>query len=287
MSSLCLHWRSLFSPGYFYDAHDGRHSVFYLIQFDASIRDGAWWPRWAMHHIQGYGYPTFLIQAPLGLYLGEFFVLLGAGFTTAAKLSWAVGMFAGVWGMYALVRHWLSSPLSGGSGTSVRAQHDDLPLSAAADIGVPDDRRWVPLAALAAGVLYAYFPYHVVDMYVRGALNDTLLLSWLPWLFLVFDRLLVLGTTCGWQRRLGLSILVLGGTLLTHTFALLSIVPLLVSLVIFRLVQAWRQVGRPLAAHRAGFGGWAGWTAALLYLYRPAAGRRPLLAAAGVRHRYL
>ena len=54
----------LFAPGYIYDAHDGRHSVFYLIQFDASLRDGAWWPRWAMHHIQGYGYPTFLIQAP-------------------------------------------------------------------------------------------------------------------------------------------------------------------------------------------------------------------------------
>ena len=121
----------LFSPGYFYDAHDGRHSVFYLIQFDASIRDGAWWPRWAMHHIQGLGYPTFLIQAPLGLYLGEFFVLLGAGFTTAAKLSWAVGMFAGVWGMYALVRHWLSGPSVGGSGMSVQAQRDDLPLSAA------------------------------------------------------------------------------------------------------------------------------------------------------------
>lgn len=87
----------LLSPGYFYDAHDGRHSVFYLIQFDASIHDGAWWPRWAMHHIQGYGYPTFLIQAPLGLYLGEVFVLLGAGFTMAAKLSWVVGTLAGVW----------------------------------------------------------------------------------------------------------------------------------------------------------------------------------------------
>ena len=105
----------LFSPGYFYDAHDGRHSVFYLIQFDASIRDGAWWPRWAMHHIQGLGYPTFLIQAPLGLYLGEFFVLLGAGFTTAAKLSWAAGMFAGVWGMYALVRHLAEWPVISGA----------------------------------------------------------------------------------------------------------------------------------------------------------------------------
>ena len=128
-----------------------------------------------------------------------------------------------------------------------------------ADTGVPDDRRWVPLAALAAGVLYAYFPYHLVDMYVRGALNDTLLLAWLPWLFLVFDRLLLLGTAHGWQRRLGLSILVLGGTLLTHTFALLSIVPLLVSLVIFRLAQAWQQLGAPwrrtLLALAGGLGG--------------------------------
>ena len=57
----------------------------------------------------------------------------------------------------------------------------------------PIGRRWVALAALAAGVLYVYFPYHLVDIYVRGALNDSLLLAWLPWLFLVFDRLL-LGT---------------------------------------------------------------------------------------------
>ncbi|HMN30892.1 MAG TPA: hypothetical protein PKE45_22245, partial [Caldilineaceae bacterium] len=66
----------LWSPGYFYDAHDGRHSVFYQVMFDASLRDGAWWPRWAMHHNQGYGYPTFIILAPIGFYLTELFVLL-------------------------------------------------------------------------------------------------------------------------------------------------------------------------------------------------------------------
>jgi hypothetical protein len=219
----------LLSPGYFYDAHDGRHSVFYLIQFDASLRDGAWWPRWAMHHIQGLGYPTFLIQAPLGFYLGELFVLLGASFTGAAKLTWAAGTLAGAWGMYALLRHWLHG------------------------------QRWAAPAALAGGVLYVYFPYHLVNMYVRGALNDTLLLAWLPWLFLVFDRLLVLGATRGWQARLGTAMLVLAGTLLTHTFALLSIVPLLISLVLFRLGQAWGQGGLPwrqtLLALGGGLGG--------------------------------
>jgi hypothetical protein len=222
----------LLAPGYFYAAHDGRHSVFYLIQFDASLRDGALWPRWAMHHIQGLGYPTFLIQAPLGFYLGELFVLLGFSFTAAAKWSWAVGTLAGAWGMYALVRHWL-------------AGHGTAPLRS--------------LAAVAAGVFYVYFPYHLANMYVRGALNDTLLLAWLPWLFLVFDRLLLRGTDKGWQRRLALAILLLGGTLLTHTFALLSIVPLLVSFVLFRLGEAWVRNGLPwrrtLLALGGGLGG--------------------------------
>jgi hypothetical protein len=241
----------LFAPGYYYDAHDGRHSVFYLMQFDASLRDGAWWPRWAMHHIQGYGYPTFLIQAPLGFYLGEIFVLAGAGFTLAAKLSWAVGTFVGAWGMYVLTRHWISCWAYDGSG----AWAGEWAGRAAAERTFDLQR----LAALAAGVLYVYFPYHLVNMYVRGALNDTLLLAWLPWLFWAFDRLLVHGAARGWQRRLGTAMLVLSGTLLTHTFALISIVPLLVSLVLFRLFQAWLHSGFPwrrtLLALGAGFGG--------------------------------
>ncbi len=210
----------LLAPGYFYAAHDGRHSVFYLLQFDASLRDGALWPRWAMHHIQGYGYPTFLIQAPLGFYLGEIFVLLGASFTLAAKLTWATGLLASAWGMYALARHWLTGGETVDTG-------DRLDL-----------RR---LTAVVAGLLYVYFPYHLADMYVRGALNDTLLLAWLPWLFLAFDRLLLGGATSGWPRRLGVAVLVLAGTLLTHTFALLSLAPLLVTFVLFRLAQAWRR----------------------------------------------
>jgi hypothetical protein len=248
----------LLSPGYFYDAHDGRHSVFYLVQFDAALHDGAWWPRWAMHHIQGYGYPTFLIQAPLGLYLGELFVLLGAGFTLAAKLSWAVGTLAGAWGMYALVRHWLtphdllSTPHAG---SYTGHANMSLPDAASEQSG---RNPWVAPAALAAGVLYVYFPYHLVDMYVRGALNDALLLAWLPWLFLAFDRLLLLGTANGWQARLGVAVLVLAGTLLTHTFALLSIVPLLISLVLFRLGQVWRRSSPPWRRTLLGLAGGLG-----------------------------
>jgi hypothetical protein len=121
--------------------------------------------------------------------------------------------------MYALVGHWLAAhPLTRSPAHS--------------------------LAALVAGVLYVYFPYHIADLYVRGALNDALLLGWLPWLFLAFDRLLLGGLGRGWGRRLAVAMLLLAGTLLTHTFALLSLAPLLVSFVIFRLGAIWWTASR-------------------------------------------
>lgn len=214
----------LFAPGYFYSAHDGRHSVFYLAMFDASIRDGALWPRWAMHHIQGYGYPTFIIQAPLGFYLGEIFVLLGAGYTLAAKLTWAVGFLASAWGMYALVLHW------------TRTTEAQIPTP-----GHARQLNRARLAALLAGLVYVFVPYHLVGIYVRGALNDTLLFAWMPWVLLAFDRLIVGGGVPGWTRRLAVAILLLAATLLTHTFALISFAPLLVTFVLFRLGASWWQ----------------------------------------------
>jgi hypothetical protein len=220
----------LAAPGYLYDTHDGRHSVFYLVMFDAGLRDGALWPTWAMHHIQGYGYPTFLIQAPLAFYVGAFFVWLGAGYTTAAKLTWTVGFLGGAWGMYALVRHWLRSRIAAG------------PANQAASPGFGSDP--IRLAALIAGLIYSFMPYHLVDIYVRGALNDTLLLAWFPWVFLAFDRLLTEGGASGWPRRLATATLLLVATLLTHTFALISFAPLLVTFVLFLLLYRLRFPAR-------------------------------------------
>ncbi len=95
------------------------------------------------------------------------------------------------------------------------------------------------LAGLVAGLLYVFIPYHLVGIYVRAALNDTLLFAWYPWVLLAFDRLVEQGREPGWQRRLALAALLLAGTLLTHTFALISFMPLLVLFVLFRLGLAW------------------------------------------------
>ena len=238
----------LAAPGYFFDAHDGRHTVFYLQQFDASLRSGALWPTWAMHHIQGYGYPTFLIQAPIGFYLGALFVGLGAGYTLAVKLTWVTGFLLSGWGMYQLVIHWLR-----------RADNGQItpPFAGHEAVGAFDPIR---LAAVGAGLLYIFIPYHLVGIYVRAALNDALLLAWFPWVLLAFDRLLT-GDTNGWPRRLAVATLLLAGTLLTHTFALISFAPLLMTFVLFLLLYQlrftetgrWRGlVGRILLALFAG-----------------------------------
>lgn len=220
----------LTAPGYFYEAHDGRHSVFYLQMFDASFRSGAFWPRWAMHHIQGYGYPTFMIQAPLGFYVGEIFVLLGAGITLAAKLTWVVGFLGGAWGVYRLVRHWLEDAVQ---------QTGFLPETRFVN-GLDPART----CAVVAGLLYVFIPYHLVDIYVRAALNDALLLGWFPWVFLAFDRLITLGGAAGWPRRVAVATLLLGGTLLTHSFALISFAPLVVTFVLFLLIYSMRHLSR-------------------------------------------
>ncbi|MFZ1753325.1 MAG: 6-pyruvoyl-tetrahydropterin synthase-related protein [Caldilineaceae bacterium] len=207
----------LLAPGYFFDAHDGRHSVFYVSMFDEAIRDGALWPRWAMHHNAGYGYPTFIVQAPLAFYAAEFFVLLGFGITTAVKLTWAAGFLAGGWGMYQLIRDW-----GLGTGEAKSAQSP-----------IPNPQS--PIPALLAALLYIFIPYHLLDMYVRAALAETTLMAWFPWVFLAFDRLIVAGGKPGWQKRLLVAALAYAGVILTHVVALIAFTPLLVAFILFRL----------------------------------------------------
>ncbi len=214
----------LTAPGYFYTAHDGRHSIFFVTMFDEAIRDGALWPIWAMHHNQGYGYPTFLIQAPLAFYVAEFFVLGGMGITAAVKCTWAVAFLLSGWGMYGWVRHWAACVVPGSTAHSGA------------------------LAGLLAGLLYVYAPYHLLDIYVRAALAETMLIGWLPWVFWAFDVLIVGGRSPGWQGRMALAALAYTGLILTHAFALLAVTPLLAAYLLFRLWLQKRHLPLPWTA---------------------------------------
>jgi hypothetical protein len=187
----------LAAPGYFFKAHDGFHSVSYLVEFDQGIRDGLIWPIWGPDYAVGFGYPVWLVYAPLTYFVAEGFHLLGFGLTAAVKLTWAFGFLLGAAGMYRLARRW-----------------------------------WGPAAGMIAALAYTYAPYHLVQIYVRGALAEFLALAWFPWVLLAFVKL--------WDdpkpRRAAWAALALGALILTHSQAPVMYVPFLAGFVLFKAV---------------------------------------------------
>ncbi len=194
----------LAAPGYFFKAHDGSHSVSYLVEFDQAIRDGLIWPIWGPDYAVGFGYPVWLVYAPLAYFVAEFFHLLGFGLTAAVKLTWALGFLLGAAGTYRLARRW-----------------------------------WGPAAGLIAALAYTYAPYHLVQIYVRGALAEFLALAWFPWVLLAFVEL--------WDdprpRRVAWAALALGALMLTHSQAPVMYVPFLAGFVLFKAVTFRSPVG--------------------------------------------
>ncbi len=135
----------LTAPGYFSQAHDARHTVYFLQMFDAALRDGALYPRWATDMTFGYGYPVWIILAPLPYYLGEAFHLLGLDFVSAVKAVDALALFASGLAMY---------------------------LFASRVLGKNE--------GLLAAVAYLFVPYHLVDLYVRAAAAEFLAFAFPP-----------------------------------------------------------------------------------------------------------
>ena len=209
---------ALLSPGFFFRAHDADHTVFYLIEFDASIRDGILWPRWSPDHAMGYGYPFWVVYAPLAYFAAEVFHLLGVGFTASIKVVMALSALFGGWGMYALLRRWWGR---NGIGRG---------------------------AALVGGLVYVYAPYHLLTLYVRAAFAEYVAMAWFPWVILAFDDVV----EWGGLRRIALAALALGALFLTHSATLMVFTPLLAIYLLFALVrktirqrreqELWRQV---------------------------------------------
>jgi hypothetical protein len=195
----------LAAPGYFFNAHDAHHSVFFLVEFDQAIRDGALWPVWGPDHAVGFGYPLWLLYAPLAYYVAEAFHLLGLGFTAAVKATWALCFILGALGMYRLARRW-----------------------------------WGPGAGLVASVAYTYTPYHLAQIYVRAALAEFAALAWFPWVWLAFAGL---WDEPGPRRTAGAA-LAFGALLLTHTVSTLIFVPLLGGFLLLQLISSERKEGR-------------------------------------------
>jgi hypothetical protein len=135
----------LMQPGYFWGAHDARHSVYFLFEFNKSIQDGILWPRWGPDWGFGYGYPFWNIYGPLTYFVAEGVYLIGFGYVPAVKLVFALSVLASALTMYLFVRRLLGRP-----------------------------------AGLVAGLVYSYAPYHLFDLYVRADLAESFSFIFIP-----------------------------------------------------------------------------------------------------------
>ena len=205
----------LFQPGFFWGAHDARHSVYFLYEFDRSIQDGILYPRWSPDITFGYGYPLFNIYGPLAFYLGETFHLLGLDLLWAIKMVFATSFVLSGLTMYLFVRR-----LMGG---------------------------W---AGLIAGLVYVYVPYHIGDIYMRGAFAESVALVFFPLILWTFYE------TVENPRPVALAggALSYAGLVFSHNGLLLLFSPFLGIYLVFLVVsRAWQDVHNAGACTRKGW----------------------------------
>lgn len=133
-------------PGYFWGANDARHHVYFLFEYDRSVQDGIWWPRWSPDFAFGYGYPFFNIYGPLSHFLAQLLLyFLDFSHTSAIKTIFGLSIVGSAATMYAFVRSWAGAQ-----------------------------------AAVVGALVYVYMPYHLLNLYVRANLAESMAFVWLP-----------------------------------------------------------------------------------------------------------
>lgn len=138
--------RDLLRPGYF-SMHDDLQ-IGRLYQMDLCFRDGQIPCRWVPDMGYSYGYPLFNYYPPFPFYLGEAIHVLGFSFIDTTKILFILGFLVSGVLMYLFSR-----------------------------------KLWGDWGGLLSAVLYLFAPYHSVDVYVRGAMNEFWSLAFLPGVF--------------------------------------------------------------------------------------------------------
>lgn len=125
--------------------HDGEYHVVRFYEFDRSLRDGNWYPRWAADLNSGYGVPLFNYVYPLPNYVASFFHFLGFSFIDAFKLNMFFALILGSIFFYLWAKGF-----------------------------------WGVWGGLVGSIFYTFSPYHFVDIYIRGSVGEIWALAFFP-----------------------------------------------------------------------------------------------------------
>lgn len=144
----------LFQEGYF-NMHDDLQMMRQL-QMEKCFMDGQIPCRWIPDMGYGFGFPLFNFYPPLPYLIGQGIRLFGFTFVDTAKILFALSIMVSGAGMYFLAKEFFGR--KGG---------------------------------ILASAFYIWAPYHAVDVYVRGAMNEAWALAWFPFIFLAAYKLVI------------------------------------------------------------------------------------------------
>ena len=141
--------------GYF-PTHDGEWAVVRLADMFREIRDFQLPPRYSGNLNFGYGYPLFNFAYPFPYYVGLIVHLLGLGFVSSIKFVFALTIPISAFFMFLASRNIWKNDYAG----------------------------------LVSSVLYLYFPYHLVDLFVRGSIGESVAFALFPIILFSLSKLI-------------------------------------------------------------------------------------------------
>lgn len=149
--------------------------------------------RWIPDMGYGFGFPLFNFYPPLPYLVGEIFRVLGFSFVETAKLLFATAIVASGVAMFYLAK----------------------------EVFLPAGRQVAIKGGVLAAIFYMWAPYHAVDVYVRGAMNESWALIFFPLIFLFSYKLI----TVHGSRFTVLLALAWTGLLLSHNLMVMIFAP--------------------------------------------------------------
>ncbi len=194
-----------FHPGYFWGAHDARHDVYFILEYDQGVRQGNWLVRWCPDFAFGQGYPFFIVYGPLATFIGELFHhFLNFSLTWSVKSVFVIAVIGAALSMYLFVKSWAGKT-----------------------------------AGFLAALVYVYIPYHLLDMFVRAALAETLSFLFLPLVLWAMRENVVRPR---W-KSIVIGAFAYGGLMITSNLVSLLFTPILVLYILMViLIQANREM---------------------------------------------
>ncbi len=188
----------LLKPGFF-TMHDDLQ-VFRLYEVDKCFKDFQIPCRWVPDAGFGYGYPLMQFYPPMPYYPMEILNLMGFGLFWSVKIMFALAFTISGIGMYLLAKKFFG--------------------------------QW---GGFFSAILYVYAPYHSVDIYVRGALNEAWGMVWFPFVLLGIYNLVENHKS---KKHLAFLGLFLGLQLTSHNVMTMVFAPTAIIWAIFWLISS-------------------------------------------------